>query len=185
MTNLIYLDNAATSYPKPRCVYEEVTRCIRDYGGNPGRGSHPLALAAANRIYECREDLARYLGADSPEQIIFTLNATYALNFVLKGLLRPGDHVLISDMEHNAVLRPLHRLAEEGLISYDIFPTMLSSEDERQARNPTRLCARIAARLKPNTRAVVCSHQSNLCSASLPLAEIGAFCHRHHLLFYR
>lgn len=181
--SLIYLDNAATSYPKPRCVYDEVGRCIRSYGGNPGRGSHPLALAAANKIYECREALAGYFGSDSPERVIFTLNATYALNFALKGLLRKGDHVLISDMEHNAVLRPLERLAKDGLITYDVFPTMLSSKDERNARNPTRLCARIAARLKPNTRAVVCSHQSNICSASLPLAEIGAFCHRHHLLF--
>ena len=183
MTNLIYLDNAATSYPKPRAVYEEVMRSIRDYGGNPGRGSHPLALAAADKIYACREVLVKYFGADSPEQVVFTLNATYALNFALKGLLRPGDHVLISDMEHNAVLRPIHRLAQDGRISYDVFPTMVSGKEERQARNPTRLCARIAARLKPNTRAVVCSHQSNLCSASLPLAEIGAFCRRHHLLF--
>jgi cysteine desulfurase family protein len=181
--NTIYLDNAATSHPKPRCVYEEVAHCIRDYCGNPGRGSHPMALAAANKIYECREALANYFCSDSPERVIFTLNATYALNFALKGLLHPGDHVLISDMEHNAVLRPIDRLAREGLITYDIFPTMLSSKEERDARNPTRLCARIAARLKPNTRAVVCSHQSNICSASLPLHEIGAFCHRHHLLF--
>lgn len=183
MNNMIYLDNAATSHPKPRCVYEEAARCIRDYCGNPGRGSHPMALAAANKIFECREVLARYFSADSPEQVIFTLNATYALNFVLKGLLHKGDHVLISDMEHNAVLRPLHRLAQEGVISYNVFPTMVATEEDRQARNPTRLCARIAARLKPNTRAVVCSHQSNICSASLPLAEIGAFCRRHHLLF--
>lgn len=181
--NMIYLDNAATSYPKPRCVYDEVAHCIRDYCGNPGRGSHPMALAAANKIYECRETLADYFGAESPEQVIFTLNATYALNFALKGLLHTGDHLLISDMEHNAVLRPLARLAQDGLITYDVFPTMLSSKEERDARNPTRICARIAARLKPNTRAVVCSHGSNICSASLPLAEIGAFCRRHHLLF--
>ncbi len=181
--NMIYLDNAATSHPKPRSVYDEVARCIRDNGGNPGRGSHPLALAAANKIYECREVLSDYFHADSPEQVIFTLNATYALNFAIKGLLSPGDHVLISDMEHNAVLRSIDRLARDGFITYDVFPTMLSSEEERKARNPTRICARIAARLKPNTRAVVCSHQSNICSAALPLAEIGAFCRRHHLLF--
>ncbi|MBR2621250.1 MAG: aminotransferase class V-fold PLP-dependent enzyme [Clostridia bacterium] len=181
--NMIYLDNAATSFPKPRCVYEAVDRCICNYCGNPGRGSHPMALAAADKIYECREKLANYFHAASAEQIVFTLNATYALNWMIKGLLRPGDHVLISDMEHNAVWRPIERLARDGRISYDVFPTMVGEEDARLARNPTRICARIAARLKPQTRAVICSHQSNICSAHLPLSEIGAFCHRHHLLF--
>jgi cysteine desulfurase family protein len=181
--NMIYLDNAATSFPKPRCVYDEVNRCMRTYCGNPGRGSHPLALAASEAIFDCREKLSRYFHATSPEQIVFTLNATYAINFVLKGLLHPGDHVLISDMEHNAVLRPIVRLAAQGIIEYDVFPTMLTNEEERRARNATRLCARIAARIKPNTRAVICSHQSNLCSAALPLAQIGAFCRRHGLLF--
>ena len=181
--NMIYLDNAATSFPKPRCVYDEVDRCLRRYCGNPGRGSHPLALAASEKIYECREKLADDFHASSAEQVVFTLNATYAINWLLKGLLHQGDHVLISDMEHNAVWRPVERMARDGLITYDVFPTMLSDEDARLARNPTRICARIAARLKPNTRAVICSHQSNICSAHLPLAQIGAFCRRHHLLF--
>lgn len=181
--NTIYLDNAATSFPKPHCVYEAVDRCMRCYCGNPGRSSHAMALAAGEKIYECREKLANYFHAPSAEQVVFTLNATYAINVMLKGLLRPGDHVLISDMEHNAVWRPLERMARDGLITYDVFPTMLSDKDARSARNPTRICARIAARLKPNTRAVICSHQSNICSAHLPLSEIGAFCRRHRLLF--
>ena len=181
--NIIYFDNAATSFPKPTAVYEEVDRCIRQYGGNPGRGSHPLALAASEKIFECRERLARLFNAPSPEGVIFTLNATYALNFLIKGLLRPGDHVVISDMEHNAVLRPVVRCAGSGGIEYDVFSTMLETEEERRLRNATRICARIAAKIKPNTRAVICSHQSNLCSATLPLCEIGAFCRRHHLYF--
>ena len=181
--SLIYLDNAATSHPKPRAVYEAVDRCMRYYCGNSGRGSHPLALAAAEAIYECRSRLAQFVGAPSPQSVVFTLNATHALNLLIKGLLCEGDHILISDMEHNAVRRPVHRCESEGLISYDTFPTMLSSEDERARRTPLRICARIASRLKPNTRAVLCTHQSNICSATMPLAEIGAFCRRHGLLF--
>lgn len=181
--SLIYLDNAATSHPKPREVYLEVDRCMRSYCGNPGRGSHPMALAATEKIYECRTRLAAFVDAPSPECVVFTLNATHAINLLLKGLLHEGDHVLISDMEHNAVWRPVHRCAKEGLITYDTFPTMLACEDERHRRSPLRICARIAAHLQPNTRAVLCTHQSNVCSATLPLAEIGAFCRRHGLLF--
>lgn len=181
--NLIYLDNAATSHPKPHAVYSEVNRCLRSYCGNPGRGSHPMALAAARIIYDCRTRLANLLDAPRVEGIVFTLNATYALNLMLKGLLQAGDHLLISDIEHNAVWRPVEQMARLGGISYDIFPSMLESEDERGRRTPTRICARIAALIKPNTRAVLCTHQSNICSATLPLAEIGAFCRRHGLLF--
>ncbi len=181
--SIIYLDNAATSFPKPRCVCDEVDRCIRRYCGNPGRSSHALAMAAAKKIYECREQLSCLFGAPSPEKVFFTLNATYALNFMIKGLLRPGEHVLISDIEHNAVWRPIERCLRDQLIEYDTFPSMLATPDERRLRNPTRICARIATRLKPNTRAVICTHQSNLCSAALPLKEIGEFCRRHHLLF--
>ncbi len=181
--SIIYLDNAATSFPKPPCVLHEVNRCIRTYGGNPGRGSHPMALAAANKIYECREQISSLFGVSSPERVFFTLNATYALNVMVKGLLRPGDHVLISDMEHNALWRPVERCCRDHLIEYDLFPCMLATEEERRLRSPVRICARIAARIKPNTRAVFCVHQSNLCSVQLPIAEIGAFCRRHHLLF--
>ena len=183
MTNLIYLDNAATSHPKPRAVYDTVDRCMRMYCGNPGRGSHPMAMAASEIIYDCRTRLARFLGAPRESGVIFTLNATYALNLMLKGLLQAGDHLLISDIEHNAVWRPVEQMARRGGITYDVFSTMLSSEDERARRTPTRICARIAALLTPNTRAVLCSHQSNICSATMPLAEIGAFCRRHGLLF--
>ena len=176
---LVYLDNAATSFPKPACSYEAAMRCIRQDCGNAGRGAHPLALASAQRIYDCREAICRYLEAPDPLRVVFTLNTTYALNFLLKGVLKAGDHVLISDMEHNAVLRPLQHLAEHGGISYDVFPTQTDGSPSA----PLHLCGQIAQRCRPNTRAVLCSHQSNLCSASLPLAEIGAFCRRHGLLF--
>ena len=176
---LIYFDNAATSYPKPRSVIEETVRCMTDYGGNAGRGTHALALAAAEKIYECRTLAAKHFGVDDPARVIFSFNTTYALNTVLKGLLREGDRVLLSDLEHNAVLRPLAALERSGRISCEIFPSMVG--DDRQSA--VRICAGIAKRLTKETRMVVCTHASNLCSVTMPIREIGAFCHRHGLLF--
>lgn len=174
-----YLDNAATGFPKPRCVYEEQLRCMQFYCGNPGRGSHALSMAAAEKIYECREEAAAFFGSSHPENLIFTLNTTMALNIAIKGLLHRGDHVLISDMEHNAVWRPIFKLAERGEISYDVFPTY----DPVCKRSAAEICGGILALLRPNTRMLICAHASNICSASLPLAEIGALCRSKGILF--
>ncbi len=176
---MIYLDNAATSFPKPRPVCDEVNKCMRQYCGNPGRGAHALSMAAATAVFGCRESLARLLGVPSPENVIFTLNTTHSLNMAIKGLLRPGDHVIISDLEHNSVWRPVFRLAEQGGIEYDVFRSFAG--DER--RSSVRICASIARLLRPDTRMVVCLHSSNICSAQLPVDDIAAFCHRHGLLF--
>lgn len=176
---MIYFDNAATTFPKPRAVYDEVLRCMTQYGGNPGRGSHALSLAAAEKIYECRALAAEFFGVDDPARVFFTLNTTHGLNTVLKGLLHTGDHVLISDLEHNAVYRPLYKMEQEGKIRVDTFRSMTG--DPR--RNAVRICAGIARRMRPETRMVVCTHASNLCSATMPIREIGSFCHRHGLLF--
>ena len=175
----VYLDNAATSFPKPPSVTEEADLCIRRYCGNPGRGSHPLAMASAEKIFECREAMATFFGIDDPANVIFTLNTTYAINLFLKGILRRGDHVLISDLEHNSVYRPIYKMAKSGFITYDIFPSLCGLEKA----SPTRICAAIAKRIKPNTRLVICTHASNICSYSLPIAAIGGFCHRHGILF--
>lgn len=175
----IYLDNAATSFPKPHRVIREVERCLEKYGGNPGRGSHVLAMAAAEKIYECRDAVAGFLGLSAPENVVFTLNTTYALNMLFKGLLRPGDHVLISDMEHNAVYRPLCKLAASGLISLSVFPTFCTEDGDTTAA----LLGGIESRIRPETRLLVCTHASNLCSFSLPLEAIGTLCHRHGLFF--
>ena len=93
--SLIYLDNAATTFPKPEAVYAEADRCLREYCGNPGRSGHPLAMRASEKIYECRELVASFFGSSKPENVIFTQNTTYALNMAIKGLLNSGDHVLI------------------------------------------------------------------------------------------
>ncbi len=176
---MIYLDNAATSFPKPRRVWEEQERCMRTYCGNPGRGSHRLAMRSAEKIYECRELLARMMGNSHPENVVFTMNTTAAINTAVKGLLRRGDHVLISDLEHNAVWRPVCKLAREGKITYGIFPSYALSRD----RSAEKICKGIEEMIRPNTRMLICTHASNVCSVTMPLSEIGALCRRHGILF--
>ena len=176
---MIYLDNAATSFPKPRRVWEEQERCMRIYGGNPGRGSHRLAMRAAEKIYECRELLADMMGSQKPENVVFTMNATAAINLAVKGLLKKGDHVLISDLEHNAVWRPVCKLAREGRITYGIFPSFARSLD----RSPERIIRAIEEMIRPNTRMLICTHASNICSVTMPIREIGALCRRRGIYF--
>lgn len=176
---MIYLDNAATTFPKPPSVVRDITDCMRHDCGNPGRGSHALAMRAAEHIYRCREEIATFFGFHNTERVCFTVNATAALNTVIKGALREGDHVLISDMEHNAVLRPIIKLADAGRITYDVFPTHALDP----GRTPQMICREIFERIRPNTRMLICAHASNICSASLPLSEIGALCKRFGILF--
>ena len=176
---ITYLDNAATTYPKPTPVYDEVYRCMTRYCGNAGRGSHSLSLSAARKIFECRSLLSDMFDVDDETRIVFTQNTTYSLNMVIKGLLKKGDHVIISDIEHNAVLRPIWKLANEGVIEYDIFSSMINASH----RSPSLICAKIASLIRPNTKMVIVNHTSNICSYTLPIKEIGAFCARHNLLF--
>lgn len=172
---MIYLDNAATTFPKPARVTSEVLRCLVQYCGNPGRGAHPLALRSAEKIYECRAALAAFLGLSSPCGIVFTCNTTYALNLALSGILEPESHVLLSELEHNAVKRPLCALRDTRRLSFDTFPVVGKTTKE--------LLSGIEARIRPETRALVCTHASNICSITLPLDEIGAVCQRHGLYF--
>lgn len=172
---MIYLDNAATTFPKPRKVTEAVSDCLARYCGNPGRGAHALSLASAEKIYDCRAALSSLFGVGSPERVLFTHNTTHALNLAIKGLCHPGDHVLISELEHNAVRRPLCRLRRENGICFETFAVIgLSS---------AQILTEISRRLRPQTRAVICTHASNICSVSLPLAQIGALCREKKLLF--
>ncbi len=176
---MIYLDNAATSFPKPPAVLEETVRCMRDYCGNGGRGSHSLALASAEAVFRCRQALAGLFAFPKPENVIFTWNATMALNMALKGLLHRGEHVLLSDMEHNAVFRPIYKLAKEGVIKYDVFPTFPL---ETQGRDE-KILAGIERLLTPRTKLLVCAHSSNICSSELPLEKIGRLCRKKGLWF--
>ncbi len=175
---IIYFDNAATTFPKPRSVHDAARDCAENYCGNSGRGSHELALKSAETVFSARESLSSLFCAD-PENVIFTLNTTQSLNLAIKGIMSRGGHVLISDMEHNSTLRPIARLARDRKITYDIFPTRKNglplSTDE--------ILSGMIRRLRPTTRMVCAIHTSNICSYSLPIRDIGALCRRHGLIF--
>ncbi len=176
---MIYLDNAATSFPKPHNVPREVLRCITEYCGNPGRSGHSLSLAAAKKVFECREELCELFGLYDPARVIFTQNTTHSLNLIIKGLAKKGDHVIISDMEHNSVLRPIEKLSSSGIIEYSVFGTL----PDREKGRDELILKNIESLIKKNTRLVICSHVSNICSAALPIKMIGALCHAHGILF--
>jgi len=174
MSDPIYFDNAATTFPKPPSVVEEIAGCMREYCGNPGRGSHSLAIAAAEKLYEAREFASKVFSAKSPENVVFTYNATHALNNAIKAYIPEGSHVLISDMEHNAVLRPIEELRRRGVITYDVFSTSGSTECVMRG---------IRSKIRDNTSAVVSTLASNICSRVLPSREIGRFCRSLGLIF--
>ena len=179
MSAPVYFDHAATSWPKPPAVQRAVYDCLCRAGGNPGHGSHMLSDAAAGLVYDCRCALAQEFGAGGPERVIFTLGATHALNLALHGSLRQGDHVLCSEMEHNAVYRPLCALQKQANVTFDTITTPASDVRTGTAR----IITDAAAKMKPNTRMLVCAHMSNIVSSVMPLAALGAFCKRHGLLF--
>lgn len=179
---VIYLDHAATDYPKPRQVLTAMTQCMTQSGGNPGRSSHRLALAAAREVFACRETAGKMFDV-SPDRVIFTSGATHALNVAIKGLLpyckQKIPHILCSDMEHNAVYRPLCRLRDEGRITLDVFDTLPASPH----RTSEAILASIRRKLRPETAMIVCAHASNICSAVLPIREIAALCASLGLFF--
>ena len=166
---MIYLDNGATTYPKPESVYREVSRCMTDYCGNPGRGGHYMSAAAGRAVYDCRCLVAELFSAE-PENVVFTLNTTYALNMAIKSVTRTGDHILISNMEHNSVLRPVIAIG----CDFDVFNAADSTE---------RVLRDITSKLTPRTRAIVCTHRSNICSIRLPVKAIGELCRNRGLIF--
>ena len=169
---MTYFDNAATTMQKPACVIKAVTEAMQSMG-NSGRAAHEGALTAARTVYGAREALARFFGCPRADHVVFTSNATEALNTALFGLFAAGDHVISTDCEHNSVLRPLYALQEQG-IAVDF-----ASADERGCVALTDF----AKILRPETRAVVCTHASNLTGNALDIASIGAWAHENGLLF--
>lgn len=161
---MIYLDNAATSWPKPEAVYRAVDDCARRVGASPGRAAHRLSVAAGRVVEATRLRLAHLLGVKDPSRLVFTLNATDALNMAIKGLVAPGDRVLISAMEHNSVVRPLTRLAESGLISLGVI-----AADGQGRVTPSA----VARALLPDTRLVVLTHASNVVGTLNPVEEVA------------
>ena len=118
---MIYFDNAATSFPKPFEVIKTVNSAFNLYGANPGRSGHNLSISAANQVYLCREALDRFFNGYGAEFVSFFSNCTYALNVAIKGIISKGDHIIISSLEHISVLRPVHKLKEDGVADYSIF----------------------------------------------------------------
>ena len=171
---MIYLDNAATSWPKPEIVYKTKDEYLRTKGGNPGRGSHSMALAARQTVDETRMLIARFINAPEINRVIFTLNCTDALNLGLKGLLRPGDHVVTSCIGHNSLVRPLRKLERLG-----VKVTWVPSSPDSGVLSPRD----IEAAITKDTKLVVVTHASNVTGLIQPIKEYGAITVRRHLIF--
>jgi len=170
---MIYLDNAATSWPKPESVYLAMDEFLRKNAGSPGRGSHSMSLAAAEMVEETRMLIARLINAPEKERIIFTLNCTDALNLGLKGLIRPGDHVITSCIEHNSVVRPLRKLERQGVkvvrIPTSVETGVVSPRD-------------IEGAITGETKLIVVIHASNVTGVIQPIEEYGMVARQHNLI---
>ena len=166
---MIYLDNAATSFPKPQSVIREVTKSIKRYCGNPGRSGHKLSLYSAEMVYRAREEIAELLGVENPEQIVFTLNSTYAINLALKTEIKSSCTVLTSDMEHNAVIRPLESLKK----SIGIKTRAFSTDGDLEAS--------IEREIDGDTEFIVTTLRSNVTGADIDLSVISRVANRHGL----
>ena len=170
---MIYLDNPATSWPKPPQVREAMNRFVEEVGANPGRSGHSLSIEAARIVYEARESLSVLFHVKDSSRIVFTLNATESINLALKGLLKYKDHVITSSMEHNSVMRPLRDLEKRG-IELSIIPC--SNEGMLDPKEVER-------KIRSNTRMVVLNHASNVTGTLLPVKEVGFIVRKHNLLF--
>ena len=173
---MIYLDNGATTLQKPECVREALLEAMASMG-NSGRGVHDASLYAGRTIYRARESLAELLGAAAPEQVVFTANATESLNLVLGGLFGLGDHVITTVCEHNSVLRPLYRL--QG-VELSVLPVKAEAGEERQAG--ILAYDELESLLRPNTKALIITHASNLTGNITDLEQAAAFAKKHSLL---
>ena len=169
---MIYLDNAATTNFKPERVIKTVENALKNYSANPGRSGHSLSVSAAEKIYSVREKVADFFSLGDPLGVVFTLNCTQAVNFVLKGVLNRGDGLIISNLEHNCVARPAFKMAEEGKITLDLFDAL--SDDIEKA---------VEALIKPNTKMIFCTHASNVCGKITDIEKIGNICKKHNILF--
>ena len=171
---MIYLDNAATTWPKPPCVTEAVVSALKKYGANPGRGGHTMSMAASREVFLCRETAARMFNLEDPSGVVFVLNCTMALNIALKGILAGGGRVTVSDLEHNAVMRPLYALSPGNPI-YDVAH-VVAGNDDATVENFRRT-------LSSDTKAIVCTHASNVFGIRLPIRRLGALAREKGLLF--
>ena len=171
--NYIYLDNASTTFPKAPNVASAMADYITNCGININRGSYSLAYDVEDTIYTTRQRLNTLFNGHDPSHVIFTQNVTMSLNMVIKGLLKAGDHVLVSSMEHNAVMRPLTQLLDKG-ITFDTIPCDSTGSIQMDSIEPL---------IRPNTVALIINHASNVCGTIQPLESIGPICKAHNLQF--
>ena len=169
---MIYWDNAATTYPKPAAVQQAVAEALQQYGANPGRGGHAMSLATSEQLYRCREAAAAFFGLSDPTGVIFTPNCTAGLNLVIRGLLADGGRVVISDLEHNAVWRPVHGLSPR-FPRYDV--AAWDADEEVLVENFRRA-------IRADTRLIVCTHASNVFGVTFPIRRLAELAHRYGLL---
>lgn len=170
---MIYFDNAATTYPKPDVVYDAVYDCMKNYCANPGRAGHKLAMKSAREIYDARENLSKLFNIENPMTIVFTHNATDSLNMAIKGVLKSGDHVITTSMEHNSVIRPIKALESKGIENTVVMcdkEGFLNPEDIEKA-------------IKENTKLIVTTHASNVCGTLIDIKAVGEVAKKQGILF--
>lgn len=171
---IIYLDNAASTWPKPPSVKEKMAEVIEEFAANPGRGGHALAMKASKTVFRTRAQLSRLFGIQNPNDLFFYLNATQALNQAIKGFLKDGDHVVSTTIEHNSVRRPLEYMSRTKQVEVTYVEPrgdqVFYLEDFAQA-------------IRPNTRLLAVSHASNLTGVILPIAELGQLAKQHDIKF--
>jgi cysteine desulfurase / selenocysteine lyase len=174
VSTIIYLDNAATTFPKPKDVLEPMLAAYETYGVNPGRSGYDLCLMAGQLVADTRKELTRFFGGTDPNRLVFAANATDALNVLIQGVLEEGDHAVTTTIEHNSVIRPLNHMARDRGVEVDFVPV------EADGRVDPRSIAR---RLRRNTRLVIVNHGSNVIGTVQPVAEIGRFCRERSITF--
>lgn len=170
---MIYLDNAATTFPKPEAVYDAVMDCMKNYCANPGISGHKLAMKSAREIYDARENIAKLFNIDNPMNIVFTNNATDSLNLAIKGIVNSGDHIITTSMEHNSVIRPikaLEKLGIENTIVQCDKDGFLDVKDLEKA-------------IKPNTKLIVTTHASNVCGTLIDIKTVSEIAKLHNILY--
>lgn len=170
---MIYLDNAATSFPKPKGMVRAMNRCLLDYCGNPGRSGHKMSMKTGEEIYRTRNELGKLFHIEDCSRIVFTSNTTEALNLGLKGILENGDHVITTTMEHNSVLRPLKAMETSG-----VETTIVKCRSDG-----TLDLEMVKRQIKDNTKLMVCTHASNVTGTILPVKELGSLAKGKRILF--
>lgn len=170
---MIYLDNAATTYPKPEQVYDSIMDCMKNYCANPGRAGHKMAMRAAREIYDARENIAKLFNIDNPMNIIFTNNATDSLNLAIKGVVKEGDHIITTSMEHNSVIRPIKSLEARGISNTIVNCDKEGFLDVNDIKNA----------IKPNTKLIVTTHASNVVGTLVDIKAVGEIAKENNILY--